>query len=192
MRHPLHLLWLAPVFLLVLVAQDAILVLGAAPVDAPWLERHCPADAIVVMGAAQYDGRPSPALERRLEGALALYRSGCARLVVVTGGRREGDRYSEGEAGAAYLRSRGLPAGALVIEEASRTSVENLHNVALELGEGRYVVVTDDLHAHRTATVAKRLGLDVVLAPVRAVGGRTGYALREIGALLAYRLGVFR
>ena len=188
----MHLLWLAPVFLLLLVAQDAALVFGTAPVDALWPERHCPADAIVVMGAAQYDGRPSPALERRLEGALALYRSGCAGVVAVTGGRREGDRYSEGEAGAAYLRSRGLPAGALHVEQASRTSVENLRNVARELGEGRFVVVTDDLHAHRTAAVAKRLGLDAVLAPVRAEGGRTGYALREIGALLAYRLGVFR
>lgn len=192
MQQPLHLVWLAPVFLLLVLAQDAVAVYGSAPIDALWPERHCPADAIVVMGAAQYDGRPSPALERRLEGALALYRSGCAGMVVVSGGRREGDRYSEGEAGAAYLRSRGVPAGAIHVEEESRTSVENLRNVALEIGHVRFVVVTDDLHAHRTATVAKRLGLDVVLAPVRAEGGRTSYALREIGALLAYRLGVFR
>jgi uncharacterized SAM-binding protein YcdF (DUF218 family) len=188
----MHLVWLAPVFLLFMIVQDAVGVWGAPGVDALWLVRNCPADAIVVMGAAQYDGRPSPALERRLEGALDLYREGCAGIVMVTGGRREGDRFSEGEAGAAYLISRGLSARAVMIEQESKTSVENLRNAALALGDVRLVVVTDDLHAHRTASVAKRLGLDVAVAPVRVQSGRLAFAGREIGALLAYRLGVFR
>ncbi|CAN5788503.1 hypothetical protein BH23DEI1_BH23DEI1_00510 [soil metagenome] len=192
MQHPIHLVWLAPVFLLLVLAQDATAVFGTAPMDAPWLERNCPVDTIVVMGAAQYDGRPSPALERRLEGALALYRAGCAERVLVTGGRREGDRFSEGEAGAAWLRSRGLPAHAVETEEESRTTVENLRNVAPRLEGVRAAIVTDDLHAHRTAAVASRLGLDVVMASVRVPFGRTSYAVREIGALLSYRLGVFR
>jgi uncharacterized SAM-binding protein YcdF (DUF218 family) len=197
-QQPLHVIWLAPVFLLLVVAQDAAAVLGTVAVlgtpamEGPWLERHCPVEAIVVMGAAQYDGRPSPVLERRLDGALDLYRRGCGPLVMVTGGRRDGDRFSEGEAGAAYLRSRGLPADALLVEDTSRTSVEALRNVERALGAAPLAVVTDDLHARRTAVIARRLGLTAVVAPVRARSGRAGYALREIGALLAYRLGVFR
>src|SRR5699024_7859386 len=65
-----------------------------------------PADAIVVLGAAQYDGRPSPVLARRLDHALELHRAGLAPLIVVTGGRREGDRFTEATAGYNYLRSR--------------------------------------------------------------------------------------
>ena len=189
---PLTLVWLAPVLLLVLVAQDAVGVWRGEPFDAAWIERHCPADAIVVMGAAQYDGRPSVAFARRLDGALRLYQAGCAELVVVSGGRREGDRFSEGSAGVAYLAARGLPGPALVAEEDARTTVENLVNVDALLGARRYLVVSDDLHAHRTQVFAQRLGLDAVVAGVRVASDRAAYAWRETRALLAYRLGVFR
>jgi uncharacterized SAM-binding protein YcdF (DUF218 family) len=191
-QHPLHLMWLVPLLVLAAVVQDAAAVLGGRGLDASWSGPPCPADVIVVMGAAQYDGRPSPAFERRLDGAAALYRAGCAPLVVVSGGRRDGDRFSEGEAGAAYLRARGLGAAALVVEDRAATSVQNLRYVEELVGAVRMVVVTDDLHAYRTSLVAKRLGLTARVEPVPTRGGRLAYAAREVGAILAYRLGVFR
>jgi uncharacterized SAM-binding protein YcdF (DUF218 family) len=191
-HEPMLALWLAPVFVLMVLMQDAANVLGAQPAGPEWRGRHCPVDALVVMGAAQYDGRPSPAFERRLLGALELFRDGCADIVVVSGGRRRGDRFSEGEAGVAYLRARGVPSAALRDESQARTSVENLRNVSAMLGAVRIAIVTDDLHAHRTAVAARRLGIDAVLAPVAVPHGRLPYAAREVGALFGYRLGVFR
>lgn len=152
----------------------------------------CPADVIVVMGAAQYDGDPSPVLARRLAGAAVLYDAGCAPLVVVSGGRRTGDRFSEGEAGVAWLRDRGLPQQAVRAESEATTSVENLQRTAEIAPSGAWVIVTDDLHAVRTRAIADRLGLDADVVGVRTVGDRTRYAFRETLALLAYRLGAFR
>ena len=76
-----------------------------------------PVDAIVVMGAAQYDGEPSPQLAARLDHVVELWPQGLAPLVVVTGGNRPGDRFTEAEASAAYLTERGVPADAIVLED---------------------------------------------------------------------------
>lgn len=154
--------------------------------------RVCPADALLVMGAAQYDGTPSAAFERRLAGAERLHRAGCAPLVVVSGGARPGDRTTEGASGVAWLERRGLPAAALRVEERATTSVENLAFASALLPAARWVVVTDDLHVRRTAAVAERLGLEAEVVGVRSGGDRVRYALRETAAMLAYRLGVFR
>ncbi len=178
--------------MLTLLAQDAFAVWHERPFDDAWVARNCPADVLVVMGAAQYDGRPSPALARRLDGASRLYQAGCAPLVVVTGGRREGDRTSEGAAGVAYLRAAGLPEGALMAEEGARSSLENLANVHGLVAARRYVLVTDDLHVHRTGLLAGHLGLEAAVAGVRVVSGRLEYAWRELRAVAAYRLGVLR
>jgi uncharacterized SAM-binding protein YcdF (DUF218 family) len=191
-HQPLHLIWLAPALALLAMASDARDVLGTVVADASFVAAHCPVEALVVMGAAQYDGRPSPAFERRLDGALDLFRRGCAPTIVVSGGRREGDRVSEGAAGVAYLAARGVPASALVAEEEARTSVENVRNAAALVGDARLVIVTDDLHAHRSESIARRLGVQAVAAPVRAEGDRMRYAAREVLALLAYRVGAFR
>ena len=152
----------------------------------------CRAETALVMGAAQYDGVPSPAFQRRLDRALELYRSGCASRIVVTGGKRAGDRFSEGEAGARYLRARGLPEGAVESETSSTTSFENLAFSRELVHAERLTVVTDDLHAYRTRWLAERLGYAPELAPVRATAGRLGYALRELVILSAYHLGVIR
>lgn len=196
---PLRVLALAPLPLLVVALQALWSVWSAPSFDllgaddfAALVAEHCPAEAIVVMGAAQYDGQPSPALQRRLAGAERLYQAGCAPLVLVSGGRREGDRFSEGEAGVAYLQLRGLPASALVAETEARTSVENLSLAQALLPAGRWLVVTDDLHSVRTGVAARRLGLDVQVLGVRVRTGRWDYALRETTALIAYRLGAFR
>ena len=186
--NPLRLLWLAPLLLLATVVPDVIGVLRGPSRTAAL----CPADALVVMGAAQYDGRPSPALQRRLDEAVTLYREGCAPRVIVSGGRQEGDRSSEGEAGVRYLALQGIPPEALLAETRAHTSMENLTFSRALLDSPDVVIVTDDLHAFRTAWIAKHLGLDARVAGVPVHHGRLPYAAREVFILTAYRLGVLR
>lgn len=152
---------------------------------------HCPVDALLVMGAAQYDGTPSDALARRLHAAAALLEVGCAPLAVVSGGSREGDRTTEGEAGVAWLRDRGVTAELLAETRAGNT-VENLRNSALLRSDASWLVITDDLHAARTRYAAARLGLRASVLGVPTGSDRVRYALRETIALLAYRFGAFR
>jgi uncharacterized SAM-binding protein YcdF (DUF218 family) len=197
--HPLAVLLFAPI-LLVVVAAQAFWSIWTAPVVpaagstelAAWVERHCPVDALVVLGAAQYDGLPSAALERRLAGALRLYEAGCAPAIVVSGGGRAGDRTTEGATGVAWLAEQGVPPGALIAETRARTTVENLRFGAEVAPVGRWLVVTDDLHTVRTGYAAERLGLDAGVAGVRTGGDRLAYAYREMMAIVAYRLGAFR
>ncbi len=82
-----------------------------------------PVDAIVVMGAAQYDGRPSPQLAARLDHVVELWDAGVAPIIVVTGGNQEGDRFTEASASAAYLVERGVPGSAIAQEDAGTTHV---------------------------------------------------------------------
>jgi uncharacterized SAM-binding protein YcdF (DUF218 family) len=182
------LLLLAPLLLLAAVIPDAYHVLVGPPSGV----LRCPADTIVVMGAAQYDGRPSPVLRRRLDAALELYREGCARGLVVSGGRRPGDRFSEGATGVRYLEARGVPESDLAAEDRARTSLENLDFSRPLLKGATTLIVTDDLHAYRCWWLARRLGLDAQVVGVRVRGGRLRYAVREIGAMTAYRLGALR
>ena len=153
---------------------------------------HCPADSLVVMGAAQYDGVPSPVFARRLDRALALYRAGCAPRILVTGGKQEGDRFTEGESGVHYLAERGVPEAALLSEKKSRSSYQNLHFSEPLLRGQRVLIVTDDLHAYRTSLLARYLGLDAAVASVTTHGPRLPYLLREAAGVTAYLLGVYR
>jgi len=196
--HPLAVLLLAPVLLLAAVAQLLVAVWTEPAFDdldqvglAAVVERVCPVDALLVMGAAQYDGVPSGAFERRLAGALRLADAGCAGTVVVSGGQRPGDRVSEGEAGVRWMAAR-APDLVLTAETRAATSAENLRFSADLLSDARWLVVTDDLHASRVRYVAARLGLDARVVGVRTRVGRPAYALREVVATIAYRLGAFR
>ena len=83
-------------------------------------------DAIIVLGAAQYDGRPSPVLAARLDHAIDLYRDDIAPVIVVTGGRQAGDRFTEATAGATYLHEHGVPDNAILRETTGRSSWESL------------------------------------------------------------------
>ncbi len=150
-----------------------------------------PDGTILVMGAAQYDGEPSPAFRRRLDEAWSLFEAGCAGRVVVSGGRRDGDRYSEGETGVIYLAGRGIPPEALKSEEHAVNSYQNLQN-SLPLVDGDLLLVTDDLHAYRSSWLARHFRLQASVATVRAGGPRLSYALRELVVITSYRLGFFR
>jgi uncharacterized SAM-binding protein YcdF (DUF218 family) len=129
-----------------------------------------PSDAIVVLGAAQYDGVPSPVLTARLDHALELYEEGVAPVIVVTGGRREGDRFTEATAGATYLHDQGVPDDAILRETTGRSSWESLAASARFLedkGMTRVVLVSDPYHAARIDAIASEVGLDAVTSPTR-------------------------
>lgn len=174
---------LLPLLLLGLLALGALLLPGPrAPRAAT------PHGAVVVLGAAQYAGRPSPAFARRLDHALKLYRAGGVSSVVVTGGRRPGDPHSEGEVGVSYLRGQGVPAAALIAETASRTTLENLRGARRLLPPGTPVtLVTDEAHAPRALALARALGLEANASP-SPLGAQPDrrYLLRERLALVAY------
>jgi uncharacterized SAM-binding protein YcdF (DUF218 family) len=129
-----------------------------------------PSDAIVVLGAAQYDGVPSDVLAARLDHALLLYEEGIAPAIVVTGGRQEGDRFTEATAAATYLHNRGVPDDAILRETTGRSSWESLAASARFLedrGMTRVVLVSDPYHAKRIDAIADEVGLDAVTSPTR-------------------------
>lgn len=127
-----------------------------------------PADAIVVMGAAQFDGRPAATLTKRLDHALELYREGIAPVIVVTGGKQPGDRFTEAEASTAYLTERGVPSSAILRENEGRTSWQSLvgaSDILKARGLRSVVLVSDGYHAARIEDIATELGLDAVTSP---------------------------
>lgn len=127
-----------------------------------------PVDAIVVLGAAQYDGRPSPQLAARLDHVVELWGSGVAPAVVVTGGNQPGDRFTEAEASARYLLERGVPETAVLSEDRGGNTYESLEAAAellLPLGLDEVVLVTDPYHAYRSKLIAERVGLTPHLSP---------------------------
>ncbi len=129
-----------------------------------------PAQAIVVLGAAQYNGVPSPDLRARLDQALLLWRAGLAPVVVVTGGKEPGDAYTEGTAGATYLEASGVPPADVVAEGTGRNSWQSLVAAASMLG-GRHAIrvllVSDPFHDKRIALMAGELGLTPYVSPTR-------------------------
>lgn len=123
-------------------------------------------DAIVVMGAAQYDGKPSAVFRLRLEHARVLYNDEVAPLIVVLGGKRDGDRVTEAQAGAAYLEED-LPADRVTGVKSGRTTLESIKNftgLAKERDIETIVLVTDPLHLARAAEMARDLGFKVAVS----------------------------
>lgn len=153
-----------------------------------------PADAVVVLGAAQYDGDPSPVLRARLDHALGLWRAGHAPLIVVTGGRQEGDRFTQAAAGYVYLRERGVPDEALLLEvdgDSTYTELAATARILRNRGLGSALLVSDAYHSRRLLEIADEVGLDAGVSPTD-----TGYGwrslLRETAAVSAGRLVGFR
>lgn len=161
-------------------------------------ERATSVDAVVVMGAAQYDGRPSPVFEARLDHAIELVRSGVAPRLIVTGGRQPGDRFSEAEAARRYAIDRGVP-GELILAETSGTDTRSsLVNVAALLdseGLERAIFVSDRTHMLRVRLLARDLGITGFGSPTasspidRDLAARAAATIREIAALAAYLAG---
>jgi uncharacterized SAM-binding protein YcdF (DUF218 family) len=141
-----------------------------------WMDKdeHPKVDAIVVLGAAQYDGRPSAIYAARLEHAVDLYRDGVAPVIVFTGGNEPGDRFTEGGSGARWAVEHGIPQAATLKEETSRTTYENLAGAKkvldsrLKRGDRpRIVVVSDPFHMFRAMKQADDLGFTAYPSPTR-------------------------
>jgi vancomycin permeability regulator SanA len=150
-------------------------------------------DAIVVLGAAQYDGDPSDVFEARLDHARELYEAGVAPLIVVLGGKQAGDRFTEAQAGAAYLE-RDLPADRVTGVKAGVTTLDSLKRftgLAQERNIRRIVIVSDPLHLGRARQMAEDLGFGVAVSasPIdeSEERKRTGL-IRETFTLAFYRL----
>ncbi len=149
-----------------------------------------PAGAAVVMGAAQYSGVPSGALAGRLDRAAELYHQGLVRRIVVTGGNQPGDRTTEGMTGFVYLRERGVPEAALLVENGSTNTWEQLLATALIVSQHdihEVIVVSDPYHNRRVLDIAGQLGLHAQVAPAPSHVSVRQLA-RETGAVAAGRL----
>ncbi|MGZ3585839.1 MAG: YdcF family protein [Candidatus Limnocylindrales bacterium] len=152
-------------------------------------------DAIVVLGAAQYNGVPSPVFRARLDHAVDLYLQGGTQYLVVTGGRMPGDRYTEAEAARAYAVAHGVPAQAILAENSGRDTYDSLRNVVgvfREHGLTRGLFVSDRLHMLRVLRMAQDLGLTAFGSPTPtspvddAPSLQLDAMIHELGALALY------
>ena len=153
------------------------------------------ADAIVVLGAAQYDGRPSPVLANRLDHAYELWEEGVADIVVTTGSNQPGDRFTEGFAGFEYLRFAGIPEDDILVVTDGDSSYEQLAaTVRVLRAEGvgvDVVLVSSPYHALRLRQIADQVGLDASVSTTDG-GASVRQLLREtaavsLGRILGYR-----
>lgn len=155
--------------------------------------REASGDAIVVLGAAQYNGEPSPVLERRLDTALELWSSSAAPRIVTTGASQPGEQFTEGFAAFRYLRNAGISEDAIVVIVDGGDTYESLLATANQLdpNERNVILVTDAYHARRSADIANEVGLS---ATVVAAGDDNGVmrliqesAAVSIGRIVSYR-----
>ena len=127
-----------------------------------------PADAVVVLGAAAYDTRPSPVFTERIRHGIDLYNRGLAAKIVFTGGYGDGARFSEAQVARTYALRAGVPQDAILVESLSRTTWQNLalsRQLLSEHGLRRVIVVSDPLHMARALRLCRRLDIDAVGSP---------------------------
>jgi uncharacterized SAM-binding protein YcdF (DUF218 family) len=157
-----------------------------------------PAEAIVVLGAAQYDGVPSPVFRARLNQAAFLFDTDVSNTIIVTGGKRPGDRFTESEAGEDYLiEEKGIDSGRILTESQGTTTLESLRGVARiadQEGIESVLLVSDPLHSRRIKTMALDLGFDAAYtSPAsyvelnRSRATKVRELLHEVASLLAYQ-----
>ena len=158
-------------------------------------DQAAPSDAIGVLGAAEYDGRPSPVYRARLDHARALYARGIARLIITMGGDG-GDRYTEGAVGRTYLMTLGVPESAIIAETESRDTADSARRIAVIAranGLKRLVIVSDGTHLFRIHEICTAEGLNVLTSPrprIPVEGGsrETDRIEHEILSYTAWRL----
>jgi uncharacterized SAM-binding protein YcdF (DUF218 family) len=153
-------------------------------------------ETALVLGAAVIGDKPSPVFAARLDHAAALYREGRAWRVLVTGGRSGEDELSEAAAGAAYLQAHGVPVSAILSEDRSRTTRQNLSNARGVLGKeaGKPVlIVSDPLHMRRAMAMAVAEGFAALPSPTpttryRSLGTQAPFLAREVWFMHAHWL----
>ena len=156
-------LGMVTVFTLWIISASAVLIWSAR-------DEARPAQAIVVLGAAQYAGRPSPVLRARLDHAVNLWKRDLAPLLILTGGTGQGDTTSEAAVGRTYAKKRGVPDTLILVENEGRTTRESLKAVAgmLEVrGLSSALLVSDPFHMLRLRILARRFGFTPYTSPTR-------------------------
>lgn len=134
-------------------------------------DQRRPVDAIIVLGAAQYNGRPSPVLRARLDHAIGLYREGYAPLIVVTGGVGRGDTLSEALVGRRYLVAREVPDESVIAQPVGRSTRTSMTAVGQWLhgrGLSRVLLVSDPFHMCRLRLEARRTALEAYTSPTES------------------------
>jgi uncharacterized SAM-binding protein YcdF (DUF218 family) len=155
-----------------------------------------PADLIMVLGAAEYNGRPSPVLRARLDHALDLYRRSFAAHIMTTGGAGGDPVFTEGGVGRAYLMSRGVPSDAIIVENQGESTVYSIAmagEIMRRMGLNSVIVVSDGYHIYRVKKMLEAGGLKVYGSPRKdhnsPLRERWNYLKQAIGYLL-WRAGV--
>ena len=171
---------------------------GIAAVSLTWAGTHQykkTVDAIVVMGAAQYDGVPSPLLESRLQHALDLWKQKQAPVIAVTGGKRPGDRFTEGDTSRRWLTDRGVPVADIIVESVGQSTWESIKNLAPLLNNAEIrsvVVVSSSWHVKRAALSLEDLGFSAhsSASPDGVLSGSTEKSklIREIAGVSLGRI----
>jgi uncharacterized SAM-binding protein YcdF (DUF218 family) len=176
----------------------ATLLVGLATVriwDAGARDERRPAGAIVVLGAAQYDGRPSPVFAARIDHAVDLFHDGWAPYLVVTGGKQPGDRWTEAESARRYAVARGVPEAAILMEDRGRNTLESVRAVrGILAGQGidDAIFVSDPTHMLRVIRMARDDGLAAWSSPTRTspverdLPSRLDATAHELAALAVY------
>ena len=193
--HP-WLFWTAVLALALLVAAFAS-VTRAIVHDSRKQELHH-ADAIIVFGAAEYDGRPSPVFRARLDHAYDLFRTGIAPVVITTGGYASDPNFSEGGVGHDYLMRRGVPESALIAETQASDTAESAERVAVIMRVNHLkssIAVSDAYHVFRIRKLLEHQGVQVFLAPrpdsrPKSAWQRGVAVMRESMSYLLWRAGI--
>lgn len=162
-----------------------------------YIDEAQPADVIVVLGAAEYYGRPSPILKARLDHALDLYRRNLSQRIITTGGHGEGSEFSEGEVSREYLSQEGVPAEFITVEMHGRSTMESSTAVIEIMDRMKLqscIVVSDGYHIYRIKRMLEDYGFEVYGSP-REPGSdsrwtRAWYYAREAMIYLLWRLGI--
>jgi uncharacterized SAM-binding protein YcdF (DUF218 family) len=190
------LFWTALCALLVLLGTLAAIVPSIIH-DSRKQELH-PAAAIVIFGAAEYDGRPSPVFRARLDHANELFRKGLAPVVITTGGAAADPKYSEGGVGHDYLMRKGVPEVALIAETQASDTAESAARVAVIMRTNHMrscIAVSDAYHMFRIRKLLEHQGVQVLLAPrpdskPKSAWPRTLAIMRESASYLLWRVGI--
>lgn len=158
-------------------------------------EQFVPAQAIVVLGAAQFDGRPSAVLRSRLDTAYEVYRVGLAPLIIVTGGKEDGDRFTEAQASRDYLIDKGVPQTDIILENNGRDTwaqIQGVDGILEERDLDRVLIVSDGFHLFRAKAMADRVGIQAyaIASDESPIEPNTmkefGFMVRETGAFAVW------
>jgi uncharacterized SAM-binding protein YcdF (DUF218 family) len=157
-----------------------------------------PADAIIVFGAAEYDGRPSPVFRARLDHANDLFRKGLSPVVITTGGAALDPNFSEGGVGRDYLMRKGIPESALIAETQASDTAESAERVAVIMRANHMrscIAVSDAYHVFRIRKLLEHEGVQVFIAPrpdsrPKSAWQRGMALLRESGSYLVWWAGI--